>query len=168
MKKVVLTVVAVIAFGLSSLGQVGPQLGGHLGIPTGDTEDATSLNLGLDASYLWWVSDSFYAGLSTGYTTWLLKDEFDGDNLSFIPVAATGNVILGENWLLGADVGYGIGLNDGNDGGFYYQPKLGYSFNQNTNLFLGYKSITLDANEDGDDFNSGAIGLGVRFGLTSY
>jgi len=48
------------------------------------------------------------------------------DDFSFLPIAAAGRVSLGDVLFAGVDLGYAIGLNDGNDGGFYFAPKLGF------------------------------------------
>ena len=65
--------------------------------------------------------------------------------------------LIGESGFgLGADFGYAVGIDDGNDGGMMYEPKLVY--NTETLLFsLGYQSISVE------DFDVNSIQLGAMF-----
>lgn len=156
MKKIVLTVAAVFAFGFANAQEGGFKIGAHVGLPMGDIEDFSSVNLGVDLAYTWKVADGFDAGIVTGYTSYLGKD--GADAVGFIPLAATGQFAISDSWFLGADLGYGIGASDGNDGGFLYQPKLGYQ-TEKMEVYAGYKGISVD----GGTFSS--INLGVNFKL---
>lgn len=148
MKKLIL-LGAFALFGSMSA-QSGFKLGAHVGLPTGDAGNIYSFTLGADASYLWPVADSFSAGIATGYSAWLGKSVDLGyglgsvkyDTLSMIPVAATASYKLAENFTVGADLGYGfVFANGSNDGGFYYQPKVGYTIG-NGEISLGYQGLT--------------------------
>ncbi len=82
------------------------------------------------------------------------------DDFGFLPIAAAGRYAVSEEFTLGADLGYAIGLSpDGNDGGFYYAPKVQYSISDSLDIVLAYKGVSLD----GGSFD--ALSLGVEFGL---
>lgn len=158
MKKIILTTAAIFAFGFANAQSGAFKLGAHVGLPTGDIKDGSSVNLGADLSYTWSVAEGLDAGIATGYTAYLLKKDIPGDTPSFIPVAATAQFTLTNNWFIGADLGYAIGVSEGNDGGFLYQPKFGYQM-EKAGLYVAYKGISVD----GGTFSS--INLGVNFKL---
>lgn len=148
MKKIILTAAAVFAFGFANAQDGSFKLGAHVGLPTGDMKDAYSVNLGIDAAYMWNVADKFSAGVTTGYTTYLGKTidsgfgSFEVPNAGFIPLAATGQYSLTDDLFLGADLGYAIYAGDGDgDGGFLYQPKFGYQ-TEKFEVYAGYKGIS--------------------------
>lgn len=124
--------------------QSGFKLGAHVGLPLGDAADVYSFTLGADAAYMWPVADNFSAGIATGYSAWLGKTVagYKFDTLSMVPVAATASYRIAENFSLGADLGYGFLFASGsNDGGFYYQPKVAYTFG-NGEVSLGYQGVS--------------------------
>ncbi|AOZ98236.1 MULTISPECIES: hypothetical protein [Flavobacterium] len=156
MKKIILTTAAIFAFGFANAQSGAFKLGAHVGLPTGDMKDISSVNLGADLAYTWSVAEGLDAGITTGYTTYLGKDGWD--DASFIPVAATAQFTLTNNWFIGADLGYGIGVNDGNEGAFMYQPKFGYQM-EKAGLYVAYKGFSKDG------FTVSSINLGVNFKL---
>lgn len=143
------------------------KVGAHLGLPTGELAKGYSFNLGFDAAYLHPVAENFKLGVTTGYSHYFgktIKESYFGYTFSYevkdfgiIPVAATAQYNVGKNVFLGADLGYGFltGV-EGSTGGFYYQPKVGYSLENKHDLYLSYKGIS----------NNGTIGsfnLGYAF-----
>jgi hypothetical protein len=138
--------------GLSA--QEGFRVGGHVGIPVGDASDFSSLNIGVDATYLWQVNETLALGAASGFSIFMGKDDFS--NYSFIPVAASARVTYPKNWFYVADLGYAVALEDGTDGGFFLRPKLGYTTG-NTDFFIFYQSIS----ESG--INVSSFGAGVAF-----
>ena len=141
MKKIILTVAAVFAFGFANAQDGAFKLGAHVGIPMGDIKDASSLNYGLDAAYVWSVADKFKAGVTTGYDVFSGKDGID--DITFLPVAATGQYSFSDKIFGGLDLGYAVGISDNNDGGLLYQPKVGYQA-EKFEVALGYKGIAVD------------------------
>ncbi|WP_166961435.1 outer membrane beta-barrel protein [Yeosuana marina] len=147
--------------------QSGFKVGVNLGLPTGDIKDFYSLNIGVDANYLWQVSEEFDAGITAGYSHYLAKSydipgggSIKGDDAGFFPIAAAGRFNVSEDFIIGADLGYALGISpSGNDGGFYYAPKLQYGVSESLDIVLAYKGISVD----GGTFSS--INLGVEFGL---
>lgn len=140
-------------------------LGATFGLPTGDAGDLTTFALGVDANYMFDSESEVAFGVATGFLTYfgdevtILGNTVDLDNANFIPIAGAVRYDLSDKFGLGADVGYAIGANDGNDGGFYYRPMVVYAVGENTSINLSYSSVS----------NNGAtlsnIGLGIMFGL---
>ena len=166
MKKILLSALAVMAFGYAAQAQEsGFQAGIHLGAPIGDAGDVSSFNFGADVSYLWSVADNFSAGVTTGYTHFLGKDvdtgfgEVKADDFGYIPVAATGQYSF-DQFFVAADLGYAIyaGSGDG-DGGFYYQPKVGYHIAEQLDVYVGYKGIAVD----GATVSAISVGAAYKF-----
>ncbi|GEC71850.1 hypothetical protein SAMN05443543_105261 [Flavobacterium flevense] len=167
MKKIILTAAALFAFGFANAQSGSFKLGAHVGLPTGDIKDFSSVNLGADVSYTWSVAEGLDVGIATGYSNYLGKTvdvegfgSFKAEDSGFVPIAATGQITLTNNLFVGADLGYAIftGSDNGSDGGFYYQPKFGYQMNV-TGIYVSYKGISVD----GATFSS--VNLGVNFKL---
>lgn len=158
-------IAAFAVFGMSVNAQEGLKAGANLAIPVGDAGDASGFSIGLDVLYHWSVSDDFNAGVATGFTNAFGKSidtgigSFEIPDVQFIPVAASGRFNASDMISVGADLGYAIGINDGNDGGFYYRPIVGYGVSDNIELNLSYTGISLD----GATWST--IALGVLFGL---
>lgn len=134
-------------------------LGASAALPLGDAGDLTTFGLNIEANYLTDVSEQFDVGATVGYHHYF-GDSMDIDDFSFIPVAASARFNASEAFTIGADLGYGIGISpDGNDGGFYYAPKVQYGISETIDIVLAYKGVSLD----GGSFDS--ITLGVEFGL---
>jgi len=156
MKKLLLVVVFII-FGFAySYAQGEIRIGVNAGVPLGDADDFSTFNFGADFAYLFGVADEFSVGPLVGYSHFL--GEGDGVDFLFIPVAASGRFEFSDSFFLGADIGYAIGADDGNDGGFFYRPKLGYSFGI-IGLIASYSGIEVDEGS----FNS--VNLGIEFGF---
>lgn len=168
MKKLFLAAFAVFAF--ASVNAQEFKAGVSAALPMGDAGDVSSFGVNLDVSYLWEVSEDFKAGVASGYQHYFGSEEdvtlfgqtvtVEYDDFGFLPIAAAGRYAVSEEFTLGADLGYAIGLSpDGNDGGFYYAPKVQYSISDNLDIVLAYKGVSLD----GGSFD--ALSLGVEFGL---
>ncbi|MEZ4856180.1 MAG: outer membrane beta-barrel protein [Gelidibacter sp.] len=134
------------------------KVGANLGLPMGDIKDYSSLNIAVDASYLWNVSEDFNAGATAGYSTYLGKN--GADAFGFLPIAAAGRFNVSDDFTVGADLGYAIGINpSGIDSGFYYAPKVQYGVSEKLDVVLAYKGISING------FSISSINLGVEFGL---
>lgn len=168
MKKLIL-LAAVAVFGLSNAQF---KLGAHVGLPVGDAKDAgLDFNAGIDVAYLWPVADGFKLGVTTGYSHYFGKKEtysFMGYTYEvdpsggIVPLAATAQYAFpSSKFFLGADLGYAFFTGEGSDGGaFYYQPKVGYSFTDTSDLYLSYKG----ASKDGATLSSINLGYAYTFG----
>ncbi|HKK12510.1 MAG TPA: hypothetical protein VJ945_06735 [Flavobacteriaceae bacterium] len=156
MKKIFLCI-ALTIFGLTAVNAQGFKLGANVGIPVGDASDYYNFNIALDVNFLWPTSGDFEFGLATGFSNGFGKD--GADDAQFLPVAGAGRFNVSEDFLIGADIGYGIGINDGNDGGFYYRPMVGYNVSERTQLNVSYTGVSLDG------WTWSTVNLGVMFAL---
>ncbi len=130
------------------------------GLPIGDAGDAFTISAVVDASYQWEVSEGFYAGAATGLIYSIGDSDLGVDDFGFVPVAAAGRYAVSENFTLGADVGYALGVAPSEaEGGFYYAPRAQYYFTETISAVLAYRSV-------GQEFvNLDNITLGVEFKL---
>ncbi|HZJ35211.1 MAG TPA: hypothetical protein VFD29_01150 [Gillisia sp.] len=156
MKKLLLVVVFTIFGFVGSYAQSEFRIGVNAGVPLGDADDISTFNFGADFAYLFGVTDVFSVGPLVGYSHFLGKG--DKVDYHFIPLAASGRFGLSDTFFIGADLGYAIGADEGNDGGFFYRPKLGYDFGI-IGLIASYSGIEVD----GGSFNS--VNLGIEFGF---
>ncbi len=163
MKKIIL-VAAVALFGFTMNAQ-DFKVGLNGALPIGDAGDIATFSIGLDVAYLWEVSEKFDAGVASGFTSafgdevTILGTTVEFDDVQFLPIAGAARYNVSSDFFLGADLGYAVGINDGNDGGFYYRPKVGYNFSEKVSVNLSYTGIAVD----GGSWDT--IGLGVEFGL---
>ena len=131
--------------------QEGFNLGINFGFPTGDASDVSSFSLGIDANYLWNVAESIDVGVATGFTNAFGKKidlgefgEVTIDDVQFLPIAAAGRYHITDRFRAGADLGYAVGISDGNDGGFYYRPIVAYGITEKIEANFSYTGISLD------------------------
>ena len=103
------------------------------GLPIGDAGDLATFAIAVDLGYLFEISDKVDVGATTGYSHSFgdtvdlpFIGQIDIEDVQFIPIAASGRFEVATNFSLGGDVGYALGVNDGNDGGFYYAPRAQY------------------------------------------
>lgn len=155
MRKSFLVVLAVLAF--ASLHAQGFRAGGSVGLPVGNASNFTSVALSADLGYFFQASDAFSVGPSIGYTAFF-KENSDGHTISFLPIAAAGRIGLSDDFTLGIDVGYGVGLKNRNEGAFYFAPKIQYGVIKPLDIVLGYKGLSNHGNNFGQVF----LGLEVK------
>ncbi|WP_222983769.1 hypothetical protein [Flagellimonas meishanensis] len=138
--------------------------GFNAGLPVGDAANVSDFSLGLDVAYHWGVSELFDVGLATGFINAFGKSETitegpitiesDFENIQFIPLAGSVRLYPTYHFKLGADLGYGVGINAGNEGGFYIRPSIGYNITGNTELNVSYMNISNDGS-----FSIVAVGI---------
>lgn len=169
-KTVVFVVVAFIAFSFTSMAQYVDRssfkAGFHAALPVGDASEFSSFALGLDLAYHWGVSELVDAGLATGFihafgseveiTEGPITVSGDFGDIQFLPVAAALRIYPTYDFKLGADVGYAVGINEGNEGGLYIRPSIGYNITGNTELNVSYINVS-------NDGNFSMVALGVLF-----
>lgn len=163
MKKLLLIfAVALFSYNVSAQGFGG---GIGVGLPTGDAGDFFSFAINADLNYMWEVSEDFEAGLATGLVYVFGKDWEDGPNTievddgQYLPLAATGRFSVSDEFSIVADIGYALGINDGNEGGFYYRPGLAYDISDTMNVNVSYTGVS----DEFFDYNSINLGLGFKF-----
>ncbi len=172
MKKLML-LAAVAVFSLTSANAQGELRAGlNAGFTIGDSDvkEFYGIGFGLDATYLWEVSESFQAGVATGYQTVSGDDveqsftafgitqtvTIEAPSFSYIPLAASGRFMASDAFVVGADLGYAISTGD-QDGGFYYAPTVAYNITEEIQAGVSYRGVSLD----GASFSS--INLGVNY-----
>ena len=163
MKKLLLLVIAIVAVGFTANAQEGKfNLGGSIGIPTADADSGYDFAFGLEANYLFEVSDAFQVGPSISYSHYFGGDVagFDVKDASFLPIAAAARFAASEKFVVGLDLGYAVGLSpDGNDGGFHYRPLVGYNVSEKATVQASYSAVSVDGGTMAN------FGLGIVFGL---
>ena len=163
MKKVLVVALALIGFSMSA--QDGFKLGANLGLPVGDAGDISGFSVGLDAQYMFETAGEFDLGVATGFTNSFGKTIGDStfsievDDVQFLPLAGVARYKASEEFSIGTDLGYALGINDGNDGGFYYRPTVGYAVSEGIEINASYTGISLD----GGTWST--VNLGVLFSL---
>ncbi len=164
MKKL-LFILLIFLFTISSaFSQSNFKIGVNAGIPVGDVEEFTTFQIGFDIAYLYPVSNLFSVGALAGYSRYFGDDisttlgTIEVDDISFLPIAASARFGFENSLFVGGDLGYAVGLDDGNDGGFYYRPKVGYELGPLA-IIASFSGISAD----GGDVSS--VNLGVEFGF---
>lgn len=166
MKKLLLVAaIAVFGMGVSNAQDGSFGIGLRAAVPIGDAGDLASFGVGLEAMYMHSLSDEFMVGGSLGYTTYFTDDveilgaTVEVDDVAFLPINLKAVYSFGDSGFgLGADVGYAVGMDDGNDGGLLYEPKV--VFNTETLMFsLGYQGIAVEDNS----WDSIQIGAAYKF-----
>ncbi len=137
--------------------------GAHAGLPLGDADDIATFAIAVDLGYILEIDDNFQAGPYAGYHHFFGEDFESGgftievDDFQFLPIGGTALYSFSDQFSGRATLGYAIGINDGNDGGFYYSPAVGYSITDVIDLVLSYRGIAVDGG------SVDAISLGVDF-----
>ncbi|MCO5724782.1 hypothetical protein [Robiginitalea marina] len=126
--------------------QQGFKIGLHGGIPIqGEVNEVVSLVAGADLGYLFALGEVVDAGIMTGFVNGF-PEKFDSGgadlpHVQFLPLAASFRIWPSNSFSFGADAGYALGLNPGNDGGVYYRPVIGYLMGPRTEVNLSYTGI---------------------------
>lgn len=160
---------ALALFGVTNAQQGTYKVGVNVGLPVGDTSNAFKLDFGADVAYTFNIAPGLDLGLTTGYSHYLGKSsktnvlgiaevEVKTEDVGFIPVAATAQYSLPVVGLFaGADLGYAFSTQKEGKGGFYYQPKIGYTIADKNDVYIAYKGISRDG------FTLGSLNLGYAF-----
>lgn len=135
------------------------------GLPIGDAGDLATFAIAVDLGYLFEISDAVAIGATTGYSH-SFGDTIDFgfgqveiEDIQFIPIAASGRFKVASNFTLGGDVGYALGVNDGNDGGFYYSPRAQYGVSDAIDIVVAFRGVAVD----GGSWD--IVSAGVEFGI---
>lgn len=157
-----------IAFTLLSMAlfaQEGFKLGIQAGLPTGNYNEKVGVVIGADAGYMWAPGKLFDLGVKVGiihgfpekFNTETTTEEYP--SIQFAPVAASVRIWPSRSFSFGVDIGQAFGINEGNDGGLYYRPQLGFLMGAQTELNFSYTGI----NQDEDTFSTVTMGIVYTF-----
>lgn len=130
--------------------QQGLKLGFHGGLPTEDFTDEVSIVVGLDVGYMWALGEVVDAGFTVGFVNGFPEKYHTGQiesnlpNIQFALVGASVRIWPSNSFSFGVDAGQAFGVNDGNDGGLFFRPMLGYLMGPMTEINVSYSSIKLD------------------------
>lgn len=182
MKKLLLVAAFAVCGMFSAKAQgLSMEAGPYIGIPVGDS-DLFSFNAGATFGlYFNVIPDKLKVGGIVGIDHFFGKEyeignfKIDGEDATFIPIAASAKFNFTNRYFVGLDLGYNIGVSDGaGDGGFLARPRIGMSLPM-LDLFLFYKHINFaysddywDWDNDGywgwdNDWSVGSIGIGANF-----
>ncbi|OCK42302.1 hypothetical protein PG911_09905 [Tenacibaculum ovolyticum] len=156
MKKLLL--VAMMAFGIAVNAQEGQlNVGGTIGLPVGDASES-NVTGAIEANYLFTVSEGFKVGPSVSY----LHFQSEGADGAFLPLAVAGRYDVSDKFVVGADLGYGIGVRPSGytQDGFYYRALVGYKATEKITIHVDYSAVSLD------NSSPAAIGLGGTYSFT--
>ena len=142
--------ILILTLGTGLFAQEGMKVGLQGGIPIGDFDEQVSLGVAADIGYMWALGEIVDLGPASGFILGF-TDKFDTGsesidlpNVQFVPAAASLRVWPTNNFSFGADGGYAIGVNEGNDGGLYARPVVGFLFGTFTELNFSYTHVSLD------------------------
>ncbi|MDP5229843.1 MAG: hypothetical protein NWQ38_05580 [Cellulophaga sp.] len=166
MKNILL--VATLVFTLTtSYSQEGFKIGVQGGIPFNDFNDEVGVVLGANAGYMWALNEVIDLGIMAGYT-YGFPEKFgtedpltDLPSVQFVPLALSARIWPSNSFSFGVDVGQALGLNEGNEGGLYYRPQVGFLMGAFTELNISYSAIVLEEKQ----FNT--LTLGILFTIPS-
>ena len=118
---------------------------GVAALPIGKRGSEFNFGFGTEIMYMKALQKGYQVGGSLGYTHYTVDEELEDalgfDDGRFLPIAIKGTRAIGDlGFGVGADIGYAIGLNDGNNGGFMYEPKA-YLETSRFIASLGYRGI---------------------------
>ncbi len=137
------------------------KVAGSVGFVTGNFGDGYTFSLTLEVSQLWKVADDFKAGGNVGISHFFGKN-LNGVSLSditFLPIAGSAHYNVSDDFIIGFDLGYALGINEGNDGGFYYAPRLEFGVSENMGIIAAYRNVSNDGT------SLGHLTLGVSYGF---
>jgi hypothetical protein len=161
MKSIYLVVPALL-MAMSLHAQQGFKLGGHASLPVSDdANNAASLAVGVDTGYMFALGEVVDLGAMVGFINGFPEKYDNGGadlpSIQFLPLAASVRIWPSNSFSFGVDGGYAVGLNDGNEGGLYYKPILGYLMGAQTEISLSYTGIAVDG------FDWATVNFGILY-----
>lgn len=145
------------------LGQGDIKVSGHLGVPIGDASNISDFAFAVDLGYFFEINDAFSAGPTIGYSHSFGDDvnspiiSAEIDDIQFLPIGGEARYHF-NNFFVGGGLGYALGINEENDGGFYYSPRFGYTISDKIAILLAYRGVT----SDGDSWDILTAGVEIN------
>lgn len=141
---------ALLFFGTGAMAQEGFKLGFQGGLPINEYNDVLGVVIGVDAGYMWALGEVVDLGVDISYIYGFPEKFREGTilvdlpSIQFLPVAASVRIWPSNSFSFGVDAGQAFGISDGNDGGLYYRPIIGYLMGAQTEVNLSYTGIAID------------------------
>lgn len=161
MKKLMLCLTAILFIG-SVQAQGTFKIGAMAGIPLGDASDVSSFVLGADAYYFFGKRNALVTvGPTVGFRNYFGDEIAPGvsaEDARFVPIALAGRISIFGIVRGGVDVGYGIGISDFLNGGFYVRPQIAFGILRFFELNFSYESVS-----DNATWSNANIGLMLVF-----
>ena len=151
--KNLLLVCAITLFAISAHAQEGFKLEIQGGLPYNDFNDEVSVTLGFHTGYMRAINEWLDLGGAVGYIHGIPETYHtdvvltDLPSVQFLPLAGSFRIWPSRDFSFGLDAGQALGLNEGNDGGLYYRPTIGFLFGTSTEINLSYTNIGLDSRD---------------------
>ncbi len=130
--------------------QEGFKIGIQGGIPLNDFDDQISVAVALDIGYMHALGEVVDFGVISGFihgfpeTFQTNTVNIDFPSVQFVPLTAAIRIWPSNSFSFGGNAGYAFGLNEGNEGGLYYRPIIGYLLGAKTEINVSYTGISLD------------------------
>lgn len=149
------------------------KFGFNAGFPIGDAGDASTIAAVADIGYFFDFSDKLIAGPIAGYSlSFGVKSEEarsaiinfaseEGAAVQFIPIGAGLRWYPIDRLALGVDFAYAIGVNNGNEGGIYYAPKVACALGKVVSVVAAYRHVSSLVEEGYWD----VLSLGFEFSI---
>lgn len=147
--------------------QPGLKIGIQGGLPVNEVNEEVGVVLGLDAGYMWALNEAIDLGVTVGFINGFPEKYHtnqplsDLPNIQFAPIGGSVRIWPSNSFSFGVDAGQALGINDGNEGGLYYRPIIGFLMSANTELNFSYTGIELD----GKKWNTVTLGVLCTFEL---
>jgi hypothetical protein len=156
MKKALIVITATLLLGIFNGRSQGTlNVGLSFSMPIEETRTVSKMGFGIESSYMFELSDTFDLGASIGLSYFNIEG---AEGTVFLPLAASASFLASKDFSIITDIGYAVGINKGNKGGYYYKPKLNYFLNDNFNFNVFYSGIT---RFEGSQWTS--IGAGITY-----
>jgi len=139
-----------LLIGITGRAQEGFKIGLQAALPYNDFNDEVAIVVGLDTGYSWALGETIDVGVTVGFiygfheTFQSTAIPVDLPDIQFVPIGASVRIWPSNSFSFGIEGGPAFGLNDGNEGGLYYRPMLGYLFNANAEVNFSHRAIILD------------------------
>lgn len=142
---------AVLIFQITDLrAQEGFKMGIQAGLPFNDFNEALSIVVGADVSYMYPLGKLVDIGPSVGYIHGFAETfqsnivRADLEPVQFVPLSAGLRFWTSNDFSFGGNAGWALGINEGNDGGMYYRPMIAYLMSSSVEVNFSYTGIELE------------------------
>lgn len=164
MKKTLLLIV-LTTFTSQIFAQEGFKMGIQAGLPFNDFNDAVSVVVGADVSYMYPLGEIVDIGPAVGFihgfaeTFQSFEVRRDLKPVQFAPVSAGLRFWTSNDFSFGGNVGYAFGVSDNVEGGLYYRPTIAFLMSSSVEVNLSYTAIELEESS----WNTLTLGIVYNF-----